>query len=113
MKIFEKFRRRRSSLELLNMKFEQFIDLISPVLSCHVADLTDSVLRTTFDRLFDQNSNGTIEQDEFQSLLILLNSFNNKTDFEKKFFIDESLQQTFHRRRHHLTFKGEKIEFIC
>lgn len=94
-------------LELLNMSFEQFTDLLTPVVACNAAEITDSILRSTFDCLFDQDSNGTIEQEEFQSLLILLNTFNSKADSERKSFINEILQETFSRRHNHLTFKGK------
>ena len=63
--------------ELLNMKFEQFIDLIAPVFANECSRNKYFVLRSTFDRLFDQNSNGTIEQEEFESLLILLQGLMN------------------------------------
>jgi hypothetical protein len=93
------------------MKFEQFTDLIAPVFANNAAEISDFVLRSTFDRLFDQNSNGTIEQEEFDSLLTLLRAFNaNSDDLEKKFLLYENLQQTFANRNNHISFKGKRIE---
>lgn len=87
------------------MKFEQFIDLIAPVFANNAAEISDSILRSTFDRLFDQNSNDTIEQGEFESLLTLLRAFNtNKNDLEKKFLLYENLRKTFANRNNHISF---------
>ena len=89
------------------MKFEQFTDLIAPVFANNVAEISEFVLRSTFDRLFDQNSNGTIEQEEFQSLLTLLKAFNNNAhDSEKYAFLNEHLREAFAHRSHHMAFKG-------
>jgi folate-dependent tRNA-U54 methylase TrmFO/GidA len=93
------------------MKFEQFIDLIAPVFANNAAEINDFVLRSTFDRLFDQNSNGTIEQEEFESLLTLLRAFNtNKNDLEKKNLLYENLRKAFANCNNHISFKG-KINF--
>ncbi|CAF0725620.1 unnamed protein product [Rotaria sp. Silwood1] len=101
-----------SSKKLLNMNFEQFIDLIAPVFANNAAEINDFILRSTFDCLFDQNSNGTIEQEEFDSLLILLKAFNtNENNFEKKILLYEHLQQTFTNRNNHISFK-EFSEFV-
>jgi hypothetical protein len=92
------------------MKFEQFTDLIAPVFANNAAEISDFVLRSTFDRLFDHNCNGTVEQDEFQSLLTLLKAFNvNKNYLEKKFLLNENLRQTFAHRKNHISFKGKII----
>ena len=93
------------------MKFEQFIDLIAPVFANNAAEISDFVLRSTFDRLFDQNSNGSIEKEEFESLLTLLRAFNtNQNDFERKIFLYENLRTTFADRNNHISFNGKSIE---
>jgi len=90
------------------MTFEQFIDLIAPVFANNAAEISDLILRSTFDRLFDQNSNGTIEQEEFKSLLTLLRAFNtNKNDLEKEILLYENLRKTFANRNNHISFKGK------
>jgi len=90
------------------MKFEQFIDLITPVFANNAAEINDFILRSTFDRLFDQNSNDTIGQEEFESLLTLLRAFNtNKNDLEKKILLYENLRQIFANRNNHISFKGK------
>jgi len=90
------------------MKFEQFIDLIAPVFANDAAEISSFVLRSTFDRLFDQNSNGTIEQEEFESLITLLRAFNtNKNDLDKKILLYENLRKTFANRNNHISFKGK------
>jgi len=89
------------------MKFEHFIDLLAPVLANNAAEISEYVLRSTFDLLFDQNSNGSVEQDEFQSLLTLLRAFNlNEMKSERKMFLDEHLRQTFATRNNRIGFKG-------
>ncbi len=93
-------------LELLNMKFEQFTDLIAPVFANDAAEISSAVLRSTFDRLFDQNSNGTIEQEEFDSLLILLQGIN----VYKQNLLHENLRQIFGSRTNHISFKGKNIQ---
>jgi hypothetical protein len=90
------------------MKFEQFIDLIAPVFANNAAEINDFILRSTFDRLFDQNSNDTIGQEEFESLLTLLRAFNtNKNDLEKKILLYENLRQIFANHNNHISFKGK------
>jgi hypothetical protein len=92
------------------MKFEQFIDLIAPVFANNAAEISDFVLRSTFDRLFDHNSNGNIEQEEFQSLLTLLRAFNtHKNDLERHVSLNENLRKTFARRNNRISFKGKII----
>lgn len=91
------------------MNFERFIDLITPVFANKAAEINDFVLRSTFDRLFDQNWNGTIEQKEFDSLLIILKAFNtNKDDIDKKPLLYANLRQTFTNANNQITFKGKK-----
>lgn len=90
------------------MNFEQFIDLIAPVFANNAADINEFMLRSTFDRLFDLNSNGTIEQEEFDSLVILLKAFNkNESDLEKKIRSYENLRQRFIDCNKHISFKGK------
>ena len=90
------------------MKFEQFIDLIAPVFANHAAEINDFVLRSTFDRLFDQNSKGYIERQEFESLITILRAFNtNQTDIERKIFFYENLRKIFADRNNHISFKGK------
>ena len=95
------------------MKFEQFTDLIAPVFAHNAADINDFILRSTYDRLFDQKSNGTIDQEEFHSLLKLLKAFNrNQNDLERNFYLYETLRQTFAHRNNHISFQGnESISF--
>ncbi|CAF0899169.1 unnamed protein product [Adineta steineri] len=90
------------SKKLINMKFEPFVDLIAPVFANDAAEISISVLRLTFDRLFDQNSNGTVEQQEFEALLILLQGFNT----HKQSLFNENLRQIFPSRTNHVSFKG-------
>ena len=91
------------------MKFEQFIDLIAPVFANNAAEINEFILRSTFDCLFDQNSNGTIEHEEFESLLTLLQAFNtNKNDIDKKTLLYENLRTTFANRNNHISFKGKR-----
>jgi hypothetical protein len=92
------------------MKFEQFIDLIAPVFANNAAEINDYILRSTFDRLFDHNSNGSIEREEFESLLTLLRAFNtNQNDIERKILLYENLRKTFANQNNHISFKGKNI----
>ncbi|CAF2068245.1 unnamed protein product [Rotaria magnacalcarata] len=101
-----------TSKKLLNMNFEQFIDLIAPVFANNAAEISDFMLRTTFDRLFDLNENGTIERDEFDSLLILLRAFNrNGNNLQKNFVSYENLRQRFTNLNGHISFK-EFSDFV-
>jgi len=93
-------------LELLNIKFGQFIDLITPIFANDAAEISSFVLRSTFDCLFDQNSNGKIEQEEFDSLLILLQGFNTY----KQNLLHENLRQIFDHRTNHISFTGKYIQ---
>jgi hypothetical protein len=91
------------------MKFEQFIDLIAPVFANNAAEINDFILRSTFDRLFDQNSNDSIERQEFESLITLLRAFNtNQTDIERKILLYENLRKIFVNQNNHISFKGKK-----
>jgi hypothetical protein len=90
----------------LNIKFEQFIDLLGPIFANDAAEISPFVLRSTFDRLFDQNSNGTVEQGEFESLLILLQGMNKN----KQYLLHENLRQMFPSRNNHISFKGIKYQ---
>ena len=94
------------------MKFEHFIDLLASGLANNAAEISEYVLRSTFDLLFDQNSNGSVEQDEFQSLLTLLRAFNlNEMKSERKMFLDEHLRQTFATRNNRIGFKGNIYQY--
>jgi hypothetical protein len=84
--------------ELLNIKFQQFTELIAPIFANEAAEISTFALRSTFDRLFDLNSNGTVEQGELQSLLILLQGWNTT----KQNFLQENLP-----RNNHISFKGK------
>lgn len=89
------------------MKFEQFIDLLAPVFANNAAEINEFVLRSTFDRLFDQNCNGSIDKEEFQSLLTLLRAFNrNQTDLERKNSFEENLHETFVNGMNEISFEG-------
>lgn len=95
------------------MKFEQFIDLIAPVFANNAAEINDFVLRSTFDRLFDQNINGSIDKEEFQSLLTLLRAFNtNQTDLERRLAFYENLRDAFANRNNQISFQGKSIFII-
>lgn len=95
------------------MKFEQFIDLIAPVFANNAAEIHDFVLRSTFDRLFDQNINGSIDKEEFQSLLTLLRAFNtNQTDLERRLAFYENLRDAFANRNNQISFQGKSIFII-
>ena len=89
------------------MNFEQFTDLIAPVIANDAAEISAFVLRSTFDRLFDQNSNGTIEKEEFQSLINLLKGLNNnQSNLDKTSTSNGNLRRLFIHRNGHITFKG-------
>lgn len=90
------------------MKFEQFIDLLAPVFANNAAEINEFVLRSTFDRLFDQNCDGSIDREEFQSLLTLLRAFNsNQTDKERKISFDENHQISFQGKSTRIEFESE------
>ena len=106
----------------MNMTFEQFIDLLAPVFANNAAEINEFVLRSTFDCLFDQNSNGSIEKEEFQSLLTLLRAFNsNQTDLERKSSFDENNEISFQGQCTFIEFNREqcvswiffRIHWIC
>ena len=91
------------------MNFEQFIDLIAPVFANNAAEISDFILRSTFDCLFDQNSNGTIQQEEFDSLLTLLRAFNaNKYDLDEEKPLHKNLRQIFINGNNHISFQGKQ-----
>ena len=87
----------------MGMSFEQFILLIDPILGNETTEISPGVLRWTFDSLFDQNSNGTIEREEFESLLILLHGWIEN----KKYLTDENLRQIYSSRLNHISFQGK------
>ena len=91
-------------LELLMMPFEQFALLIDPILSNDTADLSSAVLRWSFDSLFDQNTNGNVEKEEFESLFILLRGWVEN----KKYLSDENLRQLYPSRLNHISFQGRR-----
>ena len=88
------------------MKFKVFIDLIAPLFVNDAAEISNSVLRSTFDRLFDQNSNGKVEQQEIASLLILLQGF----DTYKHNLSHENRTQILNNRNNQIAFKGKNIQ---
>ncbi|CAF0827259.1 unnamed protein product [Rotaria sordida] len=75
-KQFNEVQKHMHSKKLLNLNFEQFTDLITPIFANDAAEFSSFVLRSTFDHLFDLNSNGTIEQDEFEALFFITSSLN-------------------------------------
>jgi hypothetical protein len=100
-------------LELLNMKFEQFIDLIAPVFANHAAEINDFILRSTFDRLFDQNSHGFVERQEFESLITLLRAFNtNQMDIERRISLYENVRKTFANQNNLISFNGKNTSIM-
>jgi hypothetical protein len=98
-------KRSLSYVELMDMTFEDFIVLIDPIFANEAAEVSTSVLRSSFDNLFDQNSNGTIEIEEFESLSVLLHGWIGK----KKHLSDDNLRQTFSNRFNHISFQGRAI----
>jgi len=56
--------------------------------------------------LFDQNSNGTIEQEEFHSIRILLQGFNQY----KHNLFHENLRHIFGNRTNRISFAGKNIQ---
>jgi len=88
--------------ELVSIQFEQFIDLISSIFANETIEISSFILRSTFDELFDQNSNNLIELDEFDSLYILLHGQNkyNQT------ILHENMRQLLGYRSSHMSFKG-------
>ncbi|CAF2049859.1 unnamed protein product [Rotaria magnacalcarata] len=95
------------SKKLINIKFEQFTDLITPVFANEVSEVSSFVLRATFDNIFDQNSNGKIEQKEFEAIFILLQGSNT----DKQQLLQENFRQILGRRTKHITFK-EFYDFV-
>jgi hypothetical protein len=93
-------------LELLNIKFERFTELIAPVFANDAAEISSFVLRSTFDCLFDQNSNGSVEQEEFRSLLILLHG----VDTHKQSLFHENLRHIFGSHSNHISFESKNIQ---
>lgn len=92
-------------LELMMMSFEQFVRLIDPILSHDASEMNSFVLRWIFDSLFEQNANGNVEKDEFESLLILLCGRNEN----KKYFNDENLRQFSSSRSNYISFQGKSL----
>lgn len=84
------------------MKFEQFVDLIVPIFANEAVEVTQCAVRSTFDCLFDQNSNGTIELEEFDSLFRLLHGI----DPYRQNLMHESFRQLCNHRSNHISFKG-------
>ncbi|CAF2464757.1 unnamed protein product [Rotaria sp. Silwood2] len=106
-KQFNEVQKHMRSKKLLNLNFEQFTDLITPIFANDAAEFSSFVLRSTFDHLFDLNSNGTIEQEEFESLFLLLQGFNSK----KQILLQENLRQMLGNRNKHISFK-EFYDFV-
>lgn len=88
------------------MRFERFIDLITPLFANDAVEISPFVLRSTFDYLFDQNSNGSIEPPEFEPLFLLLHG----NDASKLNLFQEHLRQLFSNRSIHVSFKGKIIK---
>ncbi|CAF3567837.1 unnamed protein product [Rotaria sordida] len=107
-KQFNEVQKHMHSKKLLNLNFEQFTDLITPIFANDAAEFSSFVLRSTFDHLFDLNSNGTIEQDEFEALFLLLQGFNSK----KQNLLQENLRQMLGNRNKHISFQGINIPKI-
>lgn len=85
------------------MKFEQFVDLIVPIFANEAVEVTSTVIRSTFDQLFDQNSNGVIELEEFDCLFRLLHGI----DSYKQNLLHENFRLLCNHRSNHLSFKGK------
>ena len=87
------------------MNFKTFTDLISSVFVNETVFVSSHVLRLTFDALFDQNSNGTIEPEEFESLYILLQGYNE----HDRVLFNENFRRIIGNRNHCVSFKGITI----
>ncbi|CAF1045712.1 unnamed protein product [Adineta ricciae] len=106
----ERFRQAQKNIrskKLAHMRFEQFIDLITPLFANDAVEISHFVLRSTFDYLFDQNSNGSIEPQEFEPLFLLLHG----NDASKLNLFHEHLRQIFSNRSNHISFK-EFADFV-
>ncbi|CAF3403890.1 unnamed protein product [Rotaria sp. Silwood1] len=106
-KEFNEVQKHMRSKKLLNLNFEHFTDLITPIFANDAAEFSNFVLRSTFDNLFDLNSNGTVEQEEFESLFLLLQGFNTK----KQNLLQENLRQMLGNRHKHISFT-EFCDFV-
>ncbi|CAF0780505.1 unnamed protein product [Didymodactylos carnosus] len=106
-KQFEEAKKNIRSKKLLQMKFETFSDLIAVVFA-NDADIDTYTLRNTFDHLFDQNNNGTIEREEFESLLTLLQAFHHEKHLQNNFQLTESFSRVFEDRNNHISFKAKR-----
>ncbi|UJR23132.1 hypothetical protein I4U23_026152 [Adineta vaga] len=93
--------------KLLNLQFEKFVDLVTPLFAYDTIEISSFVLRSTFDYLFDHNSNGSIEPPEFEPAFILLHG--NHSD--KLNLFHENLRRIFTNRSNHVSFK-EFSEFV-
>ncbi|CAF0842538.1 unnamed protein product [Rotaria sordida] len=91
-KQFNEVQKHMHSKKLLNLNFEQFTDLITPIFANDAAEFSSFVLRSTFDHLFDLNSNG----------------FNSK----KQNLLQENLRQMLGNRNKHISFQGINIPKI-
>ena len=89
------------------MKFERFTDLVAPMIANNAAEISETVLRSTFDGLFDQHCHGIIAEDEFESLVTLLKGFTiHGNDGHEKSLISDRAGHLFTDRSNHISFKG-------
>ena len=74
-----------------------------PIFANEAVEVTSGVIRLTFDQLFDQNSNGTVELEEFDPLFRLLHGI----DLYKQNLMHDNFRQLCNHRSNHLSFKGK------
>ncbi len=89
----------------MDIKFEQFTELIAPIFANDAAEISMFVLQSTFDCLFDQTSNGTIGQDQFDSLLTLIHGVNA----HKRHLLHENFRHLFGSHSNHVSFESIKL----
>ena len=87
------------------MKFERFTDLVAPMFANNAAEISETVLRSTFDGLFDQHCHGIIAEAEFASLVTLLKGFS----ISGKSLRSDSAGHMFTDRSNHISFKGRTV----
>jgi hypothetical protein len=92
------------------MKFERFTDLVAPMFANNAAEISETILRSTFDGLFDQHYHGIIAEDDFASLVTLLKGFNiNGTDWHGRSLMSDCAGHMFTDRNNHISFEGRAV----
>ena len=92
------------------MKFERFTDLVAPMFANNAAEISETVLRSTFDGLFDQHCHGIIAEDEFASLVTLLKVFDvNGNQCYEKSSMSDAAGHMFTNRNKPISFRGKSV----